>query len=199
VTLALTTLGVGAAHALSLTTEGVLTPLRTRIVLRPEALAADVLELLTNIRAVLARADQVLTDETSTSRDLRQLEADLGANLEALREFRVDLDAWRAIDALPVVDAAALIRLWRWDRALRRALIGLAGQLRTVTAMARELAAGRADRVVVVRSGDSWQKLAQEHLGDWQAWRALVEHNAGDPAGPTSGQLIAIPRASTRR
>ena len=106
----LSTAGVRVAHALPLTTEGVLPKLRPRVAHRPEDLAADALALATNIRAVLDRATAVLSAGTATSRDLRQLESDLQGNLDALAAFRADLDGWRAVDAIPVVDGAVLLR-----------------------------------------------------------------------------------------
>jgi hypothetical protein len=179
--------------AVPLTTAGVLPALNLVENTSAATLKEDLLDFSTNLRAVLERGRAVLDAGTSTDRDMKQLEADLQGCAGDIRDFRVDLDAWRAIDSLVYDDGEALIALWTWERDLRAALVDALASIQEIQRLAGEIAVGRGETIYVSKSGDTWQSVAADQLGDWKEWPRLVATNSGDPATLAGGTVLTIP------
>lgn len=171
---------------LHLVTDGDLPPVRVEEQPTVDAVLVSILELQDQLARILA------APRTST-RDLEQLVADLTGLMGRVRDLRERLDVWRGVDALPVTSADDLLAGWRWERRVRDALSELTGAILSAQDAAREASRGREVRQALVRSGDTWQSLAQRHLGSWERWRELVEINRADPAAPLTGQAIQLP------
>lgn len=157
------------------------------------SLSADLADVVRRVADTTGRVRDLLDVGAHTERDIRQLQADLTGTLADIAELRTALDDFRGIEALVYIDGASLVETWRWERDTRSQLVALARQVQAVRDLVAELADGRANRTVLTRSGDTWQGLAQRHLGDWREWPRLAAANDGDPAEVTPGTLIRIP------
>ena len=185
----------GVLHgAVPVTTEGVLPVQVLEAGATIAALREDLDEFSTNLREVLERGRAVLEAGTYTDRDMKQLVADLAGCATDISDFRDSLDSWRAIDALVYDDGETLIDLWTWERGLRSSLVDAQSSIQEIQELAGELASGKSERVYVVRSGDTWQSIAQVELGDWREWPRLVAANSGDPSTLTGGTVLKIPK-----
>lgn len=131
----------------------------------------------------------------ATRRDFQGAQAAAVGLREEAREIRRGLDVVDAVDFLAVEDGARVLQAWRWQRDLRqrltRAAVGLIGLERQVD----EVVGGMQRRTIVVRRGDTWQSVAQRELGDWSAWRLLLEANPEiRPSALEPGLVLVIPQ-----
>ncbi len=145
-------------------------------------------------RDVIDRVRPLLVDGTSTDRDLSQLDADLQGCLADIRDTLRDLAAFDAALAVTFVDGESLIQLWQWERAIRSDLVIVQRDILTTQSKALEVISGVSEQVRIVRTGETWQSIAAETLGDWREWPRLVEANGGEAGALVSGTVLTIPR-----
>lgn len=160
---------------------------------------ATTAEVLADVEAVHARLTETLglvqtTDDAFTEADAENLRAGLdGVRSDALAILR-ELDTTDEADLQVIADGAVRIGIWRWRRAVRRALLDLAGQALAAQDVAREIAAGTPEKVVVSREGDTLQRIAARELGSWEEWPRLLAANPGVAVGELpSGTTLVIP------
>lgn len=153
----------------------------------------DVDDLAENFGRASATVTLIRTG-AATRRDFQGLQAAaVGLRGEA-REIRRGLDAVDAVDFLAVEDGQRVIQTWTWQREIRRSLTRMTFGLIGLERMVDEVVAGHQRRTVLVRQGDTWQAIAQRELGDWSAWRALLEANSDvSPGSLTPGTTLVIP------
>ena len=103
---------------------------------------------------------------------------------------------------MDTVDTAALLRfstadrkltVWRWERRGRSGAHALREYLRRAKDVASVLEKGKRRQLHVVRSGETYQSIAAQHLGDWREWPRIVEANDAEPGAPTTGAVLIIP------
>jgi hypothetical protein len=176
-----------------LSTAGVLPDLVLEVAPDLADLVGALARAVARLAGAEARFRELALAGTAADRDRLQLVAELEATANELRTVRAEIDRWSPVEAAPGADAAAWLAGWRWERRTRAATVRMAERLQTSRKAAREVARGRGEVKVLVRSGDTWQALAQVHMGDWQAWPRLVKHNGGDPTGPVPGSVVTIP------
>lgn len=161
-----------------------------------QAINYDVTEILDGIEAAEARVRALVESGVSSDRDWLQLASDLTGYSADIRDVRADLDSYDVTDALLYQSGADSIRLWRWERRLRRSLVGLEGRMRRTLEQVVELAEGRPSRLYAVKSGDTLQTIAARQLGDWTRWRELATINGLDAGPVTPGIVIVLPDGS---
>jgi nucleoid-associated protein YgaU len=146
------------------------------------------------VETAQARVAELLRTGRAAPADVRHLAAELRGQEEAVRVLRRQVDNTDVAAQLVHDRADLVLTTWRWERGLRRSLVALAGQLRAVVTSASALERGRDRRVVIARSGDTLQRIAQRALGDWREWPRLLDANPGlDPGTLTPGTEITIP------
>jgi nucleoid-associated protein YgaU len=157
----------------------------------------DITDAVEDLVGGFARAKAVLPlirRGEATRRDLQGLaSAATGLRAEA-REIRREIDVVDAVDFLDIVDGQRTLATWIWQRELRKSLGRMATGLLTLERQVGEVVSGQHRRTVVVRQGDTWQSIAQRELGDWQAWKALLEANSDVAPGALSpGTVLVVP------
>jgi len=156
-------------------------------------LAEDVGDLVDGVTAAQAQVATALQTGTVTTQQIRGLRASVAGLQADAREVRGALDPVDVRDYLTHERGADVIGLWTWERESRHQLLVVEQRLREVDEAAEDLEFGARQRVRVVRSGDTWQSLAQELLGDWREWARLVEANGLDYDSLDSGTVLVIP------
>ncbi len=153
---------------------------------------AEVGTLLTGISGVVATARTAL-GATGTRRALSNVRSTLSGLRADILSARDDLDATDITDLVRYQDGEDLIRLWQWERGLRRRLVRLDRRLRVAEAVVVNALEARADKVYIVRSGDTLQTIAARQLGDWREWTRLADVNGLGAGALTAGTQIRIP------
>lgn len=140
-----------------------------------------------------ATAARAAFGAAGTRRALSNVRSTLSGLRSDILGARDDLDATDITSLVRYQDGEDLIRLWRWERELRRSLVRLDGHMRVLEAVVVNALEARADKVYVVRSGDTLQSIAARELGDWREWTRLAEVNGLAPGALTSGTHLRIP------
>ncbi len=153
-------------------------------------------DILDNVEAAEALMAALVEGGTETARDWQQLISALAGYQTDIRECRAVLDEADVTTALAFQDGAASIRLWQWERGVRRQLVEIELQLFAAVATAAEIIGSFPSRLYAVKSGDTLQTIAARQLGDWQEWRALADVNNIDPGPLTPGQVLVLPDAN---
>lgn len=154
----------------------------------------DALEALDVVRDRVADLAVLTETGSATTVQLQQLKAQLAGERGVIRGVRLELDGADPGDFVVGTAPQAELGLWLWQRRTRWALVGVEAQALAVEAHVALLIAGQETLQVVTRRGDTWQRLAARHLGDWREWPRLVEANGGGAGTLSPGQVITIPR-----
>lgn len=153
----------------------------------------DVQAIAAGARTAAADLDAILAAGSATTQQVRNLRATIAGLDGDARTVRASLDDTDVRDLLSHERAEDVIALWRWERGTRHALIVVERRLQEADDVAELLELGTRDRTYVVRTGDTWQGIAAQLLGDWQEWPRLVQANGGDPGALTRGTVLFIP------
>lgn len=158
------------------------------------AVNAKVSDLFDRIAVEEARVRDLFDAGDVPDNETRGFVATLTGFRAEIKACRLDIDRRNVLDALVYPDPADTIRLWKWERSLRVALVTVDRQLRVDQEIARELLDNRPGQTYVTRAGDTLQSIAVRFFGDAGEWRRVVEANAGLDVGEVApGTVLNIP------
>lgn len=164
---------------------------------QPPADLASAATLATDYIARAAAASAALRASIEandlTLAQLDQFTSEVRSLNDEEKRIRAVLDAFDADLNLLFPDGAALIAMWRAERALRRALLRTGRLLRDTLISAQEIARGEVLTVHVVVDGETLPRLAIRYYGDHRAWREIADANNLQPGPLTSGAELIIP------
>lgn len=135
---------------------------------------------------------------TKTRPDAARIRDEAGALAARVADVRSRLDLINVggVFTNTADGAFSALAAGAWERSTRSALVSLSLALRRLqtAADARVRAIPRGYRSHVVVSGDTFQSIARDLLGDWRLWPRIAEINGLDPAATlTAGVSLTIP------
>ena len=154
----------------------------------------EVSDLLERIRNEEERVRVLFESGDVPDNEVRGFSASLSAFREEIKTWRRVIDGRDVLEALVYQGGADSIKLWKWERRLRSALVTVDRQLRTAQEVVRELLDNRPGRVYITRAGDTLQGLALRFFSSADEWRRITEANPGVTVGElTPGTVLNIP------
>lgn len=110
------------------------------------------------------------------------------------REFRKSFDEIQGSDFATPESPAANLELWNIEKEIRTRVTSFAGAVMRAARVAARLRDQDANRIMIGKDGDTYQSIALQELGDWQAWTQLADANRDvAPEDDLRGKVIKIP------
>lgn len=150
--------------------------------------------LISRIESAEINFRGLLDTGLATQQDLFAFQVVITGFRSEIATCRNDLDPIIVTQALIYESPADFINLLQWERGLRLQLIRIDGGLRTQFEILDELVIGQPGKVVVVRSGETFQSIAQREIGNFEDWRLISAANPSVEVGIlTAGTILIIP------
>ena len=156
-------------------------------------IASDVGDITTAFRVLDDTVGDLLLQGTATLKTLKNIQATSTGLLADIRTVRGTLDATDVRDEVLAERGDSIINVHRFGRRTRFTMSPLENSLRVIAELARKLEQGFIQRTHVVRSGETWQAIAQRHLGDFREWPRIADANGLDAQDLVAGLVLVIP------
>lgn len=149
---------------------------------------------------LLATSERPLAEGRLSDQAAQQFVTEADALLETLRQVRLDLDATDTTTWLvDPTDPQDWLNMAILEREYRSRMGRVSQALVALREQALQFVEGTDNVRVLANDEDTFQKIAQERLGDWTRWRDLIDANPALPVDVVGeGTAVVVPRARPR-
>lgn len=145
--------------------------------------------LCLTLRGALSQVSEAITLGQIPESTLNDLRSRLSGAQDTARTLRAELASTDfGADVIPQTGDAVLAA-WRWQHDTFRALLELDANIRAAQTAVSALVVVSSKRQVLVRSGDTLQRIAARELGDFRRWEELLSLNTLTPGDVLPAQV----------